>query len=264
MLENNKKAERKTTVVPALEKALDIIEYIAHKGTYMTAKTIANNLGIPPATTYRTINYLCSRGYLQEDVQAEGRYYLGTQLLHLANLMSHQMDLVQIAKPIMQELASKTGQTAQLGILQDDHVIYVDQVLPITPVNIIAALRTPIPLNLSASGKVLAASLDASLQDAILQRVSFPQQTPNSISQIDEFKRELESVRENGYALDNEEYARGIGCTAAPIYNHRGQVVAAVGITGHIADYLDHENRQQLVLQVTLAAQQISRLIGEI
>jgi len=261
MLEKNKKAERKPTVVPALEKALDIIEYIARKGSYMTAKTIANDLGIPSATTYRTINYLCSRGYLQEEANGEGRYYLGTQLLHLANLMSNQMDLVQIAKPVMQELASKTGQTAQLGILQKDHVIYIDQVLPVTPVNIIAALRTPIPLNVSAAGKVLAAYLQPERQTALLEQISLRQQTPNSLSGVDAFKEELHTVKVTGYALDNEEYARGIGCAAAPIYDYQRQVIAAVGITGHIADYTDEVNRQALINLVIDAAHEISRLI---
>jgi DNA-binding IclR family transcriptional regulator len=69
-------------------------------------------------------------------------------------------------------------------------------------------------------------------------------------------------VRQQGYALDQEEYARGIGCVAAPIWDYRNQAIAAIGVTGHIKDYTEEDNLAHVIQQVTDAAQAISRSIG--
>lgn len=259
-----KDAEGSVTVVPALEKALDILEYIAQRGTYVTVKEVSNGLGIPLATAYRTIKYLWSRKYLQTKSEAGGEYYLGPQLLYLAHLITKQFDLISIAKPVMNELAAKSGQTAQLGVLQDFGVVYIEQALPAKPVNIIAALRTVIPVNVSASGKVLVAHLPAGEQDFFLKNAHLPPQTENSIVDIDEFKQELQKVKEQGYALDHEEYARGIGCAAAPIQDCTGQTIAAIGITGPIVDYIDARKLEHLVQLVKRAAAKISQELGEV
>ncbi|MGQ9889586.1 MAG: IclR family transcriptional regulator [Aggregatilineales bacterium] len=250
----------KPTVVPALEKALDILEYIAERGTVVTIKEITTSLGIPLASSYRIVNYLCSRGYLK--TQGDGEFYLGPQLLYLSHRVEQQFDLINQAKPIMNALATESGQTAQLGVLQDFGVVYIEQALPSKPVNIVAALRTVIPVNLSASGKVLVAHLPQQEQDYFLKNAKLVQQTPNSIVDLDAFRRELAQVREQGYALDHEEYARGIGCAAAPIWDYRGQVIAAIGITGRIDDYTNESNLRRVIELVLSAAQDISRKTG--
>lgn len=251
-------SEKKAVVIPAVEKALDILEYVATQGTSVTAKEIASRLDIPASTTYRTVNYLCDRDYLKEDKQFDGRYYLGFQVMFLAHQLTRQRDLIDIAKPVMRQLATQSGQTAQLGILHDFGVVYIDQSLPAQPVNIIAALRTRIPVNVSASGKVLVANLPTPEQSHFLDHAEFAAQTPESITNKPAFMDELQQVAQQGYALDHEEYARGIGCVAAPIHGDTGQTVAAIGITGSIADYTDPMNLQRLVELTKEAAQQIS------
>jgi DNA-binding IclR family transcriptional regulator len=162
----------------------------------------------------------------------------------------------------MKELSEKTGQTTQLGILRGYGVIYIEQVLPMKPVNIVAGLRTLMPVNVSASGKVLVAFLPNEEQDAFLQNAELPPQTLQSITDIRMFKQELIKVKENGYAMDNEEYARGIACLAAPIMDHSGNVKAAIGITGHITAYTDKGNFLRLSQDVVSAAVKISESIG--
>lgn len=254
----------KPTIVPALEKALDILEYIGQRGAPVMIKEISVDLGIPSATAYRTVKYLCSRKYLKESLPAEGGYVLGPQFLYLAHLISLQLNLTTEAEPVMRDLAAKSGQTTQLGILQDFGVTYIEQRLPATPVNIIASLRTVIPVNISACGKVLAAYLPPSEQTHFLNNARLVAQTPGSIVDPAQFRQELTRVKGSGYALDREEYARGIGCAAAPIYDHRGQVVAAIGITGPIADYSNPDKLEQLIQLVKDAAAEISRNLGVI
>ncbi|PJF31278.1 MAG: hypothetical protein CUN51_05275 [Candidatus Thermofonsia Clade 1 bacterium] len=251
---------RKVTVIPALEKALDILEFLASEGKPMTVKEIAQALSIPMVTAYRTVNYLCSRGYLCE---GRGGYMLGDQISRLARQMDRQADWVAEASAILRRLALQSEQTAQLGILRGFGVTYIDQRMPPHPVSIIAALRTILPINVSASGKVLVANLPPEEREYFLQHAQLPAQTENSLTDLNEFRAELDRVREQGYALDFEEYARGIGCVAAPIRDANGHAVAAVGITGHIADYLDSERLARLISYVQQAAQEISTLVQE-
>jgi DNA-binding IclR family transcriptional regulator len=242
--------EKKVQVVPALEKALDILEYIAERGDFVSTKEISAELGIPIATTYRTVNYLCNRNYLRENPDLEGNgYSLGAQIQILADHITRQFDLISVALPSMRRLAAQSEQTVQLGILQEHQVIYIEQVLPAKPVNIIAALRTGIAVNVSASGKVLVAHLPPQEQNDFLEKAELEPRTKRSITAIEQFRDELLQVKKQGYATDNEEFARGIGCVAVPIRNSRGQVIAAIGITGHSAEYTGNNwrNTSQLV-----------------
>lgn len=253
--------QKKPTVVPALEKALDIMEYIARKRRSVPLKEVSTELGISSATVYRTVNYLCHRQYLRKDPQVDGAYLLGPTLLSLSDAITEQIDLLTEAAPILKELATNSEQTAQIGILQDFGVMYIEQALPAKPVNIIAALRTIIPVNLSASGKVLVAYLPPREQTYFLEHAQLVRQTENSIVDPASFQQELLTVRQAGYALDREEYARGIGCVAAPILDHTGQTVAAIGLTGKVADYAG-DNLERLVSLVKAAANEISQKIG--
>ncbi len=256
------KNDQTSVVVPAVEKALDILEFIAQRESSATIKELSVHLDIPIATAYRTVRYLCSRRFLAEHSQIEGAYVLGPQFMHLAYLTTRQSRLHIEAEPVMRKLAKLTGQTTQLGILQDLGVTYIEQVLPTTPVSIIATLRTILPVNVSASGKVLVAYLPAHEQEEFLRAAQLAANTPNSIVDEAQFRQELQQIRSDGYALDREEYARGIGCCAAPICNFRGQVIAAIGITGHIADYADEQSLERLASHVKTAAEEISRILG--
>ncbi len=241
---------KRVQTVPAIEKALDIMEYMANRGEFVTIKEVAADLGIPQATAYRTVNYLLSRNYLRQSVEAEGEYFLGPQLQRLSDVISRQFDIIAIAKPFMRHLASQCGHTVQLGVLQEAQVVYIEQVLPTRPVNIIAALRTGIPVNVSASGKVLVANMAPEEQAHFLENAVLEARTHRSITNPEDFMEELRKVKQQGYAVDYEEYARGIGCLAVPIRNARGQVVAAIGITGHSLDFKDEalERNARLVL----------------
>jgi DNA-binding IclR family transcriptional regulator len=242
--------DRKVQIVPALEKALDIMEYMARRGDFVTIKEVVADLGIPLATAYRTVNYLLSRNYLRQNAEIEGEFFLGPQIQQLSDVISRHFDIIAIAKPVMRHLASQCGHTVQLGVLQEYQVVYIEQVLPVKPVNIIAALRTGIPVNVSASGKVLVANLAPEEQARFLENAVLEARTHRSITMTDDFMTELKKVKEQGFALDYEEYARGIGCLAVPVRNIRGQVVAAIGITGHSQDFKDEalERNVRLVL----------------
>lgn len=248
--------------VPALERVLDILEYLGGLEGPATLKELSKALDIPPASAFRIVRQLTAREYLKEYPGAQSRFGLGFRLLTLSRHLVRQLDPVEVARPVLKTLSARCGQTAQLGLLQRDGVLYVDQVLPLRPVSIIAPLRTVIPVNLSASAKVLLAFLPDTERREYVQAATLEKRTARSLLDRDAFLEQLDRVRLDGYAVDIEEFAIGIGCLAAPVFDHAGVVTAALGITGHVEEYLDPRRFAELAGLVREAARDLSARLG--
>jgi len=257
MEEENRKAS-----VPALDKSLDIIEYMMLVNKPLSTKDISNALAIPIATTYRIINNLEYRGYIRQVKYQSGSYVLGFKFLQLSESVKKQLNLNVVALPTMRELADNTGHTVNIGVLQNDGVLYILQELPSTPVSIIAGLGVVISLNTSAIGKVLTAFLPEMEQYRFLKVTKLLSKTENSIIEQNKFKKELDIIKTQRFGRDNEEYAIGISCLAAPIFNFAGEAIAAIGITGHTRDYENETIFLKLKNEVMSAANNISRGFG--
>ncbi|MFA6846657.1 MAG: IclR family transcriptional regulator [Sphaerochaetaceae bacterium] len=251
-----------TGSVPAVDRAVAILEYLT-KIKNATIKEISKALAIPSASTARIVKTLASHNFLSEDMgQSATRYSLGLRMLWFSQVVYQQLDITNIAHEFMEELSAKTNQASQLAIYDKGFVTYIEMVLPITPVSIVAPLRSPIAINLSAGGKVLIAGMEDQQRAKVLESIELVHATEKSITDKTEFEAHLEKVRKQGYALDDEEFSRGIGCMAAPVYNYRGEVVAAIGITGQIAVYKKEDSFKTLREAVFKAAQSVSKKLG--
>ena len=229
---------------PAVERALSIFDYIGDSESPKSIKEMSDELKIPYASAYRIVQCLVKNGYLAESNNSVNRYLLGYKFL-LAGRMkfnSYSPVLPEIIHPYLQSLASVTGQVSQLCILADDAIITLDQAIPTNTIVMIAKIGVKIPINASASGKILVSLLPEIRRDAFLLDAHklFRKNTPNTIMDLDEFKASIMSCAESGYGLDMEEYALKVGCMAVPIRTGRNQhVFAAIGLTGSIDNYLN-------------------------
>jgi DNA-binding IclR family transcriptional regulator len=248
--------------VPALEKSLDIIDYLVKCNEDLTTHEISTRLHIPIATTYRIVQYLFLRGYLKESQGKQGAFLLGNKFLHVAESVKNRLNINMEALPAMRQLANTTGQTVNFGVLQDYGVMYILQELPALPVNIIAGLRVILSVNTSAIGKVLTAYLPDSERDLFLQKTTLTKKTEKSITGKTAFSKELQKVKKQGFATDEEEFALGISCMAAPVFDYKGVVVASVGVTGHTRDYIDASSFNNIKEAVLRTAANISAAYG--
>ncbi len=161
----------------------------------------------------------------------------------------------------MFELANRTRQTVQLGILFEYSVMYIDQIRTEKKINIIVPTGTPFPVNLSAGGKILVANLPEEKRKEFLQYVKLKKNTPKSIINKDDFVEELKKVKMRGYATDFEEFARGIWCIAAPILNHKEENIASIGITGHTSE-LSEKSVKEMIGHTVEIGKKISKVLG--
>jgi len=250
--------------VPAVERALNILEYIGNKKTKVTVKEVSDYLDIPIASAIRIVKTLVNRGYLVESKGGASSFTLGLRILHLSQGVIKNTDLVALAIKHMRVLSSETNQASQLAILQQNSVIYIEQVLSTKSVSIIAPLHTPITLNTSASGKVLCAWRTSEQQKKIVEPAEFIKATDRSIVNKKLFYKELENVKIKGYAIDDEEFAIGIGCMAVPVFDYTNEIIAAIGITGHISAYKNQNELKTILASMKQTAAKISGELGYI
>lgn len=229
---------------PATERTLQILDYFASDPSSKTLKTIAEKLSIPSTSLYRIINCMQEYRYIVEDPKRPNYFKPGYKLSQFSNIVSTERDLIKIARPYMEELAKTSSQACQLCTLTESGICTIDQCLPQSGITYISELGETLPVNVSASGKLLTALLPPQKQKSFLKRAKtlFRQHTPNTIIDIVEFQRELDRIQKLRYGTDVEEYAIGIGCIAVPIHNANREPIAAIGVTGPIEFYQNISN----------------------
>ncbi len=215
----------------AVERALILIRYITDNEDGLSIREASRNLGYSPATVQKIIGALKSQGYVVQD-EITDRYHLGPEAVQLGLTALSRLDVRRAARSYLEELSRESGETVFLAIARGNCGVYVDKVVSDQPIRMDASLGADRPYNCTAVGKVLLAGMTTEEIDDLHDDGAFEKRTENSILDADALTIEVEKVREQGWARDREEYAYGVGCVAAPIYDHEGRVVAALTVSG--------------------------------
>lgn len=221
--------DRSRYIIPNLRNACRVLREIGDCDDGLTVAEACRRLGLPQTTALRIFATLESEGFLERS----GRVYrLGgaLTLLHLQKV--RQFDLAEIAKPVMEELAREAGETAHLAVPLGFNVLIIGVCECPHPVRATSQVGTRAEMHCSATGKVFIAYMYADRIDEFVSAAPLNARTERTITTRDELVREVERVRRDGYAVDNEEFYDGVRCLAAPIFDRHGRIVAAVGVTG--------------------------------
>lgn len=222
-------------IIQSLRRGVGILELIAKNknGAGLTMAEISRQIGLHISTTFHLVRTLTVLGYLvQDDTTRE--YRLGSKLFYLAASAYTETQLLKTATPLLTEITQQTGETSQLAILEQGEVIVIGKVHGGGPVQLSERAGNPRPAHSTAIGKVLLAYLPEAELKAFLDTAELKVSTPKTISSAPILHQELERVRRQGYAFDDEEFTQGIRCLAAPVRNFSGAVVAATGISGPV------------------------------
>lgn len=252
-------SEREDSSSVAVERALTILEAVAQRGSLSNSE-ISRRLEIPKSSASYILRTLEKRGYLRRDSES-GKYQLGLKIMHLSNGVKAGLDLRELAVPAMQHLVEKTSLTAHLAVLDQGEAVYIAKVEAPGFFRPNTWVGRRMSVHATAVGKVLAAALPSVEVDAIIKKHGLKKQTPKTITVPARLMRELEKVREQGCAIDDEENSQGGRCVAAPVYDALGNVVAALGVSGTTSqNELTH--LPKVIEQVKSAARRISQQIG--
>jgi DNA-binding IclR family transcriptional regulator len=183
----------------------------------------------------------------------------------LASSVVDRMDIRNISRPYIRSLSEDVKEVVHLSILDGDEAVYIDKVesSKISSIRMHSQIGKRVPLYCTAVGKVLLARTDDNKIRELLLNKTLIKFMPNTIDSVDGFLDEVNRARANGYAMDNLEHEEGIRCIAAPIYDRKGKVVAAVSISGPIF-YITEERLPELKEQILKTSKDISHQLGYI
>jgi Transcriptional regulator len=201
---------------------------LARSGAPRTFSEIAEHAGTPKATTHRILKTLEARGYVSQD-PAAGRYAAGVRCFELGSLWIQNLDLRQIAVPWLQSLNDMTGETVHLGIYEYGDVVYIDRLECHFPVGARSYVGRRCPATCVATGRVLLAFAPHQEVERVLSQ-PLPAYTRRSITDPAQLQNMLSEVRAVGYGINHGSYRDEVSGIAAPIRDHTGAVIAAVGL----------------------------------
>ncbi len=246
--------------IQAIERAVSILNAFSMDDPELGVTELADRLGLHKSTVHRFMVNLDAAGLVERNART-GRYRLGLHVFELGALVMQQMNLWDEALPFLEGLVHDTGETGHLAVLDGGEAIYIERVEARRALRVPSAIGRGYPAHATNLGKVLLADLPRERVEAIIAERGLAAYTSQTITDPIELEADLELIRRRGYAVDNEEYDEGLRCIGAPVRDHSGRVVAALGIGGPVTR-ITPERVEELGGLVMTAARGLSRRLG--
>ena len=222
--------------VEALAKGLRLLSLFDEQRPTWRVSDLAVAAGLPMPTVYRVVMTLTAEGYL--DHLPGGEYRPGVRTLTLGGAALRSLDLVALATPRLQRLGEATGETVNLAVLTGDRVLYLVRLRNSDLVTANIQVGSTLPAVHTSIGKLMLAGLDETELHERITETSFPgQHGPNAKLSLDELRQELAQIREQGWAVQDEELAHGLRSVAGPITGTGGRMIAGVNLAVQARDW---------------------------
>lgn len=241
--------------IQVIDRAAALLDAIARYSEPVSLKILAAETGLHASTAHRILASLIQNRFVEKD--AVGRYRLGLRLLQLGARLHANVDVRAIARPVMEALRDRLGETVNLTIREGDAVVYIEKATPNRMIHVQQLVGSRAPLHVTAVGKLMLGAAGEEATRAYAQRTNLPAYTRNSISTLQRLLDECREALARGYALDNEEAELDVGCIGVLLYDGTGNVSAGLSVSAPI-------ERRRLAWTVDLmaAAEAISAQLG--
>jgi IclR family transcriptional regulator, KDG regulon repressor len=257
------KAKQRSRVKPgrlsSVTTALRLLKAFSEKDDEIGISTLSKRLGIAKSTVHRLAVTLVSEGMLEQDPES-GKYRLGIALFGLGALVRRRMNVSTQARPYLFALREKTNETVHLAILDGFEIMYVYNLESSQAIRMRSDLGVRKPAYCTAEGQAILAFQPAETVERIIREGLLPR-TPQTITDPTRLMRTLDTIRQRGCAIEDEESEIGMRCIAAPIRNDAGDVVAAVAVAGP-ASRLSKKTIADFIPHVIESADRISARLG--
>jgi IclR family acetate operon transcriptional repressor len=239
-------------------RGVRLLEMFVEEQRDLTLAEICSRLAIPKSTGARFLNTFMSAGYLER--VGIGVYRLGPSIELLSRPPAIEQHVSQVATPYLQSLVDQFGESTHLGVRRGRAMVtagFLEGTHTIRMASHVGARR---PIHCSSMGKALLAFSDPSVIDLVLYG-PLEQLTSNTVTDPDALRRELAAIREQGYAVDNEEVEIGLRCVGAPVFDYSGTAIAGISISGPTLRVAS-ERVDEIGQIVRETAYQLSRSLG--
>ena len=241
----------KTQTVPALDRALSILEILARSRAGLTLPELVQQSKLPRSSVHYLLVTLERRGYVQRN-ERTSRYMFGMNLVQLSNMAISGLSLRQQATPYLHHLMRRTQMTVHMAILKDNEAVLIAKCDPPQRVRVATWIGKRMDVHCTGLGKALIAYLAEPELERIIREHGLPRHNENTISTPKKLREELAKVVRLRCALDDEEDEIGLRCIGVPVLNPAGRAIAAVSIAGPAGELND--SRFDLLVRETKSA----------
>lgn len=241
--------------IQSLERGLSVINSFSSEHPSQTLSEVANRSGLTRATSRRILLTLAELGYVQQI----GRIFsLTPKVLDLGYSFLSSFHVVELAQSPMERLVDDVHESSSMSVLDGDEIVYVARVPTTRIMTIALALGSRLPAYPTSMGRVLLAGMGDDLLDEYIERTNFERLTPHTVTDRKRFRSVVRQVRSDGYALVDQELEEGVRSIAAPIWNGRGDVIAAMNVSCHASRVDVERMRREFRPRLLEAAADIS------
>jgi len=252
-------AESPTNTVQALERGLMLLLDLSKVGN-ATLNELALRVGIPPSTAHRLLVTLQTQGFVDYNVQTQ-EWAVGLESFRVGSTYLNRTNLVECSRQSLHGLMADSGETANLGIVDQGDVVFLSQVETHNPIRAFFRPGARGHMHASGIGKALLANMPRVEIERILHKKGLPKFTDKTITSPKDLFISLAEIKERGWSLDDEERYLGMRCIAAPIYNSYGETVAGISVSGPTVRFPDR-SLAEIGARVKKAAENVTQLIG--
>ena len=246
--------------VATLAKALDTLEALAEVDSDISLAKLAKRLGFSSPTLFRILSTLCARGYVQKDMQT-GQYRLTLKAWEVGMAAVRQLAVREVARPWIERLVEELRETVHLAVLQGLEVVFIDKLDSPQPVKVDTAIGRRAPAYCTATGKAILAFESHKTWEELFSH-KLERLTEKTLYYRTQLEREFTLIRQNGYAMNLDEWRDGVCAVGVPIWNYTGNVVAALSVTAPTGRFSEERVQQAFIPALIIARQAISEELG--
>lgn len=245
----------------SLERGLQTLLFLATRKSIGVTE-LATELNVNKSTAYRILETL--RKYnMTEQKKVSSKYKLGPAVLQLSEQVYKDLNIISIAKPYMQKLVEELGESTHLCILSNNSAVVIEQITTSSRLSVNSKIGNNEPLHASSVGKCLLAFVNSEELKKILNKIKMDKFNQRTIVDKETLIKELTKTKKRGYAIDDREITDEIRCISVPIFNHKGQAVYSLGLSGPVSR-MTRNKMEKAILLLKKTGESVSAKLGHI
>lgn len=249
--------------INSILRACKIMRRLANQGEPCRISRLAVDLELDRSAVYRILLTLEKCNFVRKDIKT-GEYSLGIGAFEIGSAYLRSIDFHTIAREEMIDLSNRVNETVHLATLSGEEAVYLDKIE--SPdgrgLGMICKAGTRIMLHCSGVGKVLLAFQTPERKRELMNAISYTRFTANTLDTPEKLEAELARIVGRGYGFDSNEHEEHIACVAGPVFDHTGEILAAVSISGAAPKIQDPEIQPMLIREVLATTRRISQKMG--
>ncbi len=219
--------------VQSLHRAIAILQSVAHARQGIGLAELSKEVGLHTSTTFHLAKTLVTLGVMRQEPESK-RYRVGPRLFSLASGALDELELLDTAVPYLAALAEKTGENSHIAVNAGREVVIIGKCDGGASIRVVERVGAARPPHATALGKMLLSALTPSQLDKLLASLPLDQITPKTIVDVEQLKVAIREVGKNNIAFDDGEFDADVRCLAAPVFDFRNRMIAAIGISAPV------------------------------